>query len=276
MASKPFSKMLGPNFKEGQPNDGSTGKEIPLPADKPSAIELMCNIIHHRIHETSHTPAAIEIHDLAIVSDKYDCIRATALAARAWIHPNSARDTNELGFFLISASIFALPEAFYKVSMSLVINHQGSYKVLEDVPGFIERLGWETIRKLASLTHPRWQAKNYIFLVQLEEKRNSVRQEINKELVLNLNGVSCSWKCDWSAQQLRRWFEHLQAVDLLPVEGSERLSNVISRAECSTAPDSDALSSQCKSARYHRGLDTGSRNHSLTRVMNSSGLCLSD
>jgi hypothetical protein len=82
MASKPFSKMLGPNFKEGQPNDGSTGKEIPLSADKPSAIELMCNIIHHRIHETSHTPAAIEIHDLAIVSDKYDCIRATALAAR--------------------------------------------------------------------------------------------------------------------------------------------------------------------------------------------------
>jgi ribosomal protein S9 len=138
MASKPFSKMLGPNFKEDQPNDGSTGKEIPRPADKPSAIELMCKIIHHRIHETSHTPAAIEIHDLAIVPDKYDCIRATALAARAWIHPNSARDTNELGFFLISASIFALPEAFYKVSMSFVINHQGSYKVLEDVPGFIE------------------------------------------------------------------------------------------------------------------------------------------
>jgi len=116
----------------------------------------MCNTIHHRIHETSHIPAAIEIHDLAIVSDKYDCIRATALAARAWIHPNSTHDTNELGLLLISASLFALPEAFYKVSTSLVINHQGSYKVLEDVPGFIERLGWETIRKLASLTHPRW------------------------------------------------------------------------------------------------------------------------
>jgi len=155
LASKPFSKMLGPNFKEGQSDDGSTEKEIPLPADKPSAIKLMCNIIHHRIHETSHTPAAIEIHDLAIVSDKYDCIRATALAARAWIHPNSARDTNELGLFLISASIFALPKAFYKVSTSLVLNHQGSYKVLEDVPGFIERLGWETIRKLVSLAHPR-------------------------------------------------------------------------------------------------------------------------
>jgi hypothetical protein len=161
MASKPFSKMLGPSFKEGQPDDGSTEKEIPLPADKPSAIELMCKIIHYRIYETSHTPAAIDIHDLAIVSDKYDCTRATALAARAWIQPNSAHDANELGLFLVSASIYALPEVFYKVSISLVVNHQGSYKVLQDVPEFIERLGWETIRKLASLTHPRWQAKNH-------------------------------------------------------------------------------------------------------------------
>jgi len=161
MASKPFSTMLGPNFKEGQSDDGSNVKEILLPADKPSTIELMCNIIHHRIHETSHTLAAIEIHDLAIVSDKYDCIRATALAARAWIYPNSARDTNELRLFLISASMFAPPEAFYKVSTSLVINHRGSYKVLEDVPGFIERLGWETIRKFSSLTHPRRQAENH-------------------------------------------------------------------------------------------------------------------
>jgi hypothetical protein len=46
-ASKPFSKMLGPNFKEGRSDDESTVKEILLPADKPSAIELMCNIIHH-------------------------------------------------------------------------------------------------------------------------------------------------------------------------------------------------------------------------------------
>jgi hypothetical protein len=65
MASKPFSKILGPNFKEGQSDNGSTEKEIPLLADKPSAIEL--------IHEPSHTLAAIDIHDLAIVSDRYDC-----------------------------------------------------------------------------------------------------------------------------------------------------------------------------------------------------------
>jgi hypothetical protein len=130
IVSKPFSKMLGPNFKEGQSDDGSTKKEIPLPADKPSAIELMCNIIHYRIHETSHTPAAINIHDL-------------------------------------------------------------------------------------------------------------------------------------------------ENPDLLPVEDSERLSNVISRAECSTNPDADALSSQCNSAHYYRGPDTGSRKNSLARVMDLSDLCLS-
>lgn len=176
MASKPFSKMLGPNFKEGQSDDGSTGREIPLPADKPSAIELMCNIIHHRIDGTVPIPTAAELCDLAIVSDKYDCTRATGLAAKAWIQPTPAHGMNDLGLLLISASIYVLPEAYYKVSTSLVINHQGSYKMLEDVPGFIERLGWETIRKLTSLTHLRWQAKHRY---QFDWRRN-VTQSVKR------------------------------------------------------------------------------------------------
>jgi hypothetical protein len=83
IASRPFSKMLGPNFKEGQPDDAGARREISLPDDKPSAIDLMCNIIHYRIHELSLAPTAAKLHDLAIVSDKYDCIQATSLAAIA-------------------------------------------------------------------------------------------------------------------------------------------------------------------------------------------------
>ena len=112
MASKPFSKMLGPHFKEGQPHAALTMKEIPLPADKPSAVRLMCNIIHHQIDGTGPVPTAAELCDLAIVADKYDCTRATGLAAKTWIQPTSAHDTCDLGLLLISASIHALPEAF--------------------------------------------------------------------------------------------------------------------------------------------------------------------
>jgi hypothetical protein len=150
VASKPFSKMLGPHFKEGQPHAASTEKEIPLPADKPSAIRIMCNIIHHQIDGTGPVPTAAELCDLAIVADKYDCTRATGLAAKAWIQPISVHDTCDLGLLLISASIYALPEAYYKILASLVLRHGGSYQELAKVPGFIDRLGWEIIRKWVS------------------------------------------------------------------------------------------------------------------------------
>lgn len=148
IASKPFAKMLGPNFKEGQIDKASNRREISLPDDKSSAMEILCNILHHR-HQASFLPKATDVYDLAILADKYDCIQATALAAAAWIQPNPAHDARDLGLLLISASIYGLPEAFYKTSASLILGHRGTYSVLGDVPDFVERLGWETIRKSA-------------------------------------------------------------------------------------------------------------------------------
>lgn len=121
MASKPFSEMPGLHFKKEQPHAASTRKEIPLPVDKLSAVRIMCNMIHHQIDETGPVPTAAELCDLGIVADRYDCTRATGLAAREWIQLTSAHDTSDLGLLLISASIYALLEAFYKILVSLVL-----------------------------------------------------------------------------------------------------------------------------------------------------------
>lgn len=145
IASRSFARMLGPNFKEGQIDKASTRKEISLP-DESSAMEILCNILHHR-HSASFFPKATDVSDLAILADKYDCIGATALAAAAWIQPNSAQDARDLGLLLSSASMYGLPEAFFKTSASLIWGHRGTYNVLGDVPDFVERLGWETIRR---------------------------------------------------------------------------------------------------------------------------------
>ena len=45
VTSKPFPKMLGPYSKDEQPHGASTEKDIPLLADKPSVIRIMCDII---------------------------------------------------------------------------------------------------------------------------------------------------------------------------------------------------------------------------------------
>lgn len=169
LVSKPFSKMLGPNFKEGQPGDATTKKEISLPEDKPSTMERMCNIIHLQIHGSSPVPTAAELHDLAILSDKYDCVQATSLAARAWIRPSSSHNTDDLGLLLVSASIYTLPEAFDNISSSLVLNHQGSYRVLENVPGFVEFLGWETMRKQV----PLFDRRSELSIVCSETRREA-------------------------------------------------------------------------------------------------------
>jgi hypothetical protein len=146
VASKPFSKMLGPDFSEGQPDKADTIREISLPDDKPSATKLMCDIIHHRIHDPSLAPTAAELHDLAIVSDKYDCIQAISLAATAWIQPDATQHISELGMLMATAFMLKLSAPFYRVTKTLILGCEGSYHSLADIPGFVDRLGWEIIR----------------------------------------------------------------------------------------------------------------------------------
>lgn len=110
--------------------------------------------------------------------------------------------------------------------------------------------------------------------MQLEEKRNAVRVQIDRELLLSLKGVSCHWNCEWSAQQLKKGFEILQESDLLASGPSERLADVISKATCSAIVDAGIPSSQCQSARWHRGLDSNMRKRSLEGITQTSGISL--
>ena len=88
IASRPFSKMLGSNFKEEQPDDADTRKEILLPDDKLSVIDSMRNIIHYRVHEPTLAPTVAKLNDYAIVSEKHDCIQTISLTTIAWIQPD--------------------------------------------------------------------------------------------------------------------------------------------------------------------------------------------
>ncbi|KUJ21312.1 uncharacterized protein LY89DRAFT_577242 [Mollisia scopiformis] len=48
-ASKPFSVMFGPDWKEGHNMLGRDGPvELPLPEDNAAALKLICAIIHHQ------------------------------------------------------------------------------------------------------------------------------------------------------------------------------------------------------------------------------------
>ncbi|SMR62275.1 unnamed protein product [Zymoseptoria tritici ST99CH_1A5] len=137
--------MLGPNFLEGQEQDDHDSKQVMLPDDKPVAMEMMCNIIQHRNGNLPPRPTAMEIYDLAIAADKYDCVMATSLAARAWMQLDSVSNAHDLGLFMLAAYIYAFPEIFFQVTARLVLSYNGSYQTLDNIPGFMEHFGWEVM-----------------------------------------------------------------------------------------------------------------------------------
>ncbi|KAF1827969.1 uncharacterized protein K489DRAFT_376126 [Dissoconium aciculare CBS 342.82] len=47
--SRPFASLLGPHFREGrQSSGGGSDRTIALPDDDPAAMQIVCDIIHHR------------------------------------------------------------------------------------------------------------------------------------------------------------------------------------------------------------------------------------
>jgi hypothetical protein len=85
-ASKPFSAMFTPEWKEGDALLSQSGPiEILLPEDNATYMRLLCAIIHHKRDEV---PADLSAHDVlgvAIAADKYDCVQAVKFASDHWL-----------------------------------------------------------------------------------------------------------------------------------------------------------------------------------------------
>lgn len=85
-ASRPFSAMFGPDWKEGH-NLFGRGRpvELKLPKENAATLKLICAIIHHQNNMVPQTLAAGDVSGIAVTADKYDCINA--LFARNWLQP---------------------------------------------------------------------------------------------------------------------------------------------------------------------------------------------
>lgn len=80
--SKPFSVMLGPDWKEGhgiRDHDGLS--ELSLPDDDAVALEIICSIIHYQNKKVPRTLPACDFLAVAVVADKYGCMDALTFAS---------------------------------------------------------------------------------------------------------------------------------------------------------------------------------------------------
>lgn len=129
-ASKPFSAMFGPDWKEGQSMLGQDGPlELPLPEDNGTALGHICAIIHHKNKSVPQTLAAGDTLSIAVAADKYDCVQALKFASGNWLLPRG-NEAGDLMLLAAAAYLFQDAGAFKEITKALILDHGGPYLAL--------------------------------------------------------------------------------------------------------------------------------------------------
>jgi len=129
-ASRPFSAMFGPDWKEGHSLFGRDGPaELPLPEENGAALKLICVIIHHRNNMVPQTLAAGDVLGIAVTADKYDCIDALKFASGNWLQPRQNK-AGDLMLLAAAAYLFQDAPAFQEITKAMILNHGGPYLTL--------------------------------------------------------------------------------------------------------------------------------------------------
>ena len=129
-ASRPFSAMFGPDWKEGHSLFGRDKPvELPLPEENAAALKLICAIIHHRNNMVPQTLAAGNVLGIAVTADKYDCIDVLKFASGNWLQPRQNK-AGDLMLLAAAAYLFQNAPAFKEITKAMILNHGGPYLTL--------------------------------------------------------------------------------------------------------------------------------------------------
>lgn len=128
-ASKTFSAMFNPLWKEGDSLGQEGPLELPLPDDDASALQMICNLIHHQDKFVPQSLAPSEILKIAITADKYHCVAVLKFATTAWLQP---LDMSADSLILLTTAAYVLQHApaFKRITKSLIVNHGGTFLTL--------------------------------------------------------------------------------------------------------------------------------------------------
>jgi hypothetical protein len=147
-ASKPFNRMLGKDYAEGQNLSKTNPPEVPLPDDDPDAMEIIFNIIHHRNDAIPASLTPQEVFNIAIPIHKYDCVVALKHASIVWLKLSGNECLKDLGYLMGAAYILGDAEAFNDITLAMILRHKESYlKVFQDIPELDDHIPRDTMCK---------------------------------------------------------------------------------------------------------------------------------
>ncbi|KAI7379656.1 hypothetical protein KC336_g19152 [Hortaea werneckii] len=143
LVSPVFKAMLGPHFREGNELRSSTQPiEIALPEDDGIAMKHLCLLLHGRTGDSySHGDRNFptQLHALAVLADKYNCVEAISLPAEAmlsrfWIRRTTTRlSMEQTACLAMACTSLRLGSHFHVFTKSLVLDYHISYTTLRDM-----------------------------------------------------------------------------------------------------------------------------------------------
>ncbi|ATY59029.1 hypothetical protein A9K55_002237 [Cordyceps militaris] len=268
--SKPFSVMLGPNWKEGhQQLTAGVLKELPLPDDNAVGMKYLCAVLHHQNHMI---PTALPVHDIlsiGVMADKYDFVDAFTFTSTAWLLPGD-RKANDLVVLAAAAALFRNAQSFKATTKALILDYGGSY--LDLVNQELESaLDWRVVCRSYELLHRRTLLTERDFL---EEQRNRARLELAEILIQGFNSGSCCHRCGWSSKYAYAYLQSLEKANLWPTS-IRNISKAIEQAGNMPQSIPTEPSVACQYERNHTvpqyNRDRGGR---VELLMERIGLCL--
>ena len=126
LGSPVFKAMFGSNFAEGSKLQQGKPCQVELDDDV-IAMTTLCNILHHRNKNVPGAHSGSSLMQLAIITDKYDCLEAISHYSRLTFTNllTSKIPVNDIGPLLLAALLLDEPIAFQRTSRELVYASDG-------------------------------------------------------------------------------------------------------------------------------------------------------
>ena len=127
LASPVFKAMFRSNFAEGSKLQLGEPCQVEFDDDV-KAMTTLCNILHHRNRNAPGTHTGLSLMQLAIITDKYDCLEAVShYSSLSFINLLKSKIVeSDVGSLLLAAFVLDEPIAFQRMSKELVYASRGT------------------------------------------------------------------------------------------------------------------------------------------------------
>jgi hypothetical protein len=276
-ASAYFENRLGRNWSEGQDLSRTNPKEVPLLHDDADAVEIICNVVHHRNDVIPVRLDPQKMFELAITVDTLMCDVALKHASMLWLKPSGNECLKDLGYLMGAAYILRNAEAFNDITLAMILRHKGSYlSMFQEIPGLEVYIPRDTMCKYQSrriIEHT-----NAVVTDLLEERRNQMR--INLQQVLfdgfgDAKKSSSECTCAWRSQQHLKYKDWMILARVDPkAQLNSSISEILERSEQENDPAIPQPWDHCASRFHHEPSFRACRNERLRKIREEKGLSL--